>query len=221
MKRLICIICALMLLCAFVIPALAVNYEGSMYVYTKNGKALRFRTSRSTTEDNVICQIPVGTKVFVLGTNGSWAKIKYNGITGWVMKGYLSPSRVDPNERSIVTKAPAAKTEKPSKQTAKPADSPTATPAPASKINTKVSKVVDVEEYDVTVYPLPGEETAAIHKTPSVSAKVLVSCGEGYRLVVRGEGEGWARVYDGATDLTGYMLLDELVPDEEEEIELD
>ncbi len=68
--------------------------NGSMYVNTANGRALRFRTTKSTRgTDNILCEIPYGTKVYVLDWDGTWAHIQYNGKKGYVVQKHLTIAR--------------------------------------------------------------------------------------------------------------------------------
>ena len=71
LKRTVTCLLAVLLLAAIAIPSLAAGamQQGSMYVNTANGKALRFRSSRSTSADNVLVEIPYGTKVYVNYSN--------------------------------------------------------------------------------------------------------------------------------------------------------
>lgn len=62
----------------------------TMVVKTDNGGKLNLRAGAST-KDDVLEQIPNGTKVEVLVSSaGGWSKISYNGTTGYVMSKYLT-----------------------------------------------------------------------------------------------------------------------------------
>ena len=94
LKRLSSFILAVLLLCALALPALAADMqEGSMYVNTANGRAPRFRSSKSTNSDNILAEIPYGTKVYVLDWDSTWARVRYNGAVGYVVKKFLTIAR--------------------------------------------------------------------------------------------------------------------------------
>ena len=69
---------------------------GSSNAFTATGypyetvciEAVNLRKSSSTSAKK-LASIPVGGKVTVLSLNGSWAKVTYNGTTGWCKKDYL------------------------------------------------------------------------------------------------------------------------------------
>ena len=86
-KRLSAFLLAAVLCCVLVLSALAAGtmQQGSMYVNTANGKALRFRSSKSTSADNILDEIPYGTKVYVTSWDGTWARIRYNSAVGYVV----------------------------------------------------------------------------------------------------------------------------------------
>ena len=94
MKRLIALFLLTVMLAA-ISTALAdqTMQQGSMYVNTANGKALRFRSSATTAKDNVLDEIPYGTKVYVISWDGTWARIRYNSAVGYVVKKHLSIGR--------------------------------------------------------------------------------------------------------------------------------
>lgn len=59
--------------------------------YNTTASSLNMRTGDGTSY-SVICTIPQNSSVTVIGFNsaGTWAKIIYNGVEGWVSKSYLS-----------------------------------------------------------------------------------------------------------------------------------
>ncbi len=93
-KRLLSVLLLAALLCAALASALGAEMqEGSMYVNTANGRALRFRSTKSTSEDNILAEIPYGTKVYVLEWDGTWARVRYNNAVGYVVKKFLTIAR--------------------------------------------------------------------------------------------------------------------------------
>lgn len=64
-----------------------------------NTSDLNFRENASTSS-NIIQKISKGSKVEILGTEGDWYKISYNGKTGYVSKKYVDEEKVSDNETS-------------------------------------------------------------------------------------------------------------------------
>ena len=83
-RRILSSVLLTVLLLAVLAPSLAGDMQqGSMYVNTANGKALRFRSSKSTAADNVLAEIPYGTKVYVLDWDGiKWRPLGFGGVGG-------------------------------------------------------------------------------------------------------------------------------------------
>lgn len=108
-KRPSSIILVLVLLLGLALPAFAADMqEGSMYVNTANGRALRFRSEKNTNSDNILAEIPYGTKVYVLDWDSTWAKVRYNGAVGYVVKKFLTIARPKDYE-TVVAEREAAK----------------------------------------------------------------------------------------------------------------
>ncbi|MBZ4664876.1 SH3 domain-containing protein [Mahella sp.] len=93
--------------------------------------------SGAGTQYKVVGSLKNGTKVEVLGKSGSWYKIKYGGITGYVSGQYLVVSGTSP--------APA------------PTPAPTPAPAPAAQTGTvKVNTTLNVRSGAGTQYKVVG-----------------------------------------------------------------
>lgn len=199
---LVLVCCSLILL-----PALAANtmQQGSMYVNTANGKALRFRSSRSTSADNVLKEIPYGAKVFVLDWDGSWARIRYDCAVGYVVQKHLSIARPEPYAEVEAQRAQAAAVRAQEKE------------VKAANAKLDHAKIKSVLAYDVTVRVGVSEMTVPCFRTNDLSSQVIAQYGDGARLTVLAENKSWAKIYDGAADQTGYMLLEDLEPDLVEE----
>lgn len=56
-------------------------------VTANNSSPVRFRNAPG---GQIIAEIPQGTKVDIIGTEGDWCKIEYNGKTGYMMSKFLS-----------------------------------------------------------------------------------------------------------------------------------
>jgi len=183
--------------------------QGSMYVNTANGRALRFRSSKSTSADNILTEIPYGTKVYVLSWDGTWARIRYNSAVGYVVKKHLSIAR--PEEYSVVqAQREQAEAVKQQEKELKAAN---------SKLDH--SRVVKVESYDVTVRTGVNGLKANVYQKADLTSTVTALYSEGVRLVVTASNKDWAFIYNGTDESTGFMLLEDLEPDIMEEELLD
>ena len=191
----------LVLLCA---PALAAGsmQQGSMYVNTSNGKSLRFRSSKSTAADNVLDEIPYGTKVYVLSWDGTWARIRYNSAVGYVVKKHLSIARPEPYDTVLAKRAQ----EEAARQQEK------ALKAENRKLDHSRLREVD-PPYDVTVRTGVVGPAANLYEKADLTSTVLLLYEEGVRLSVIAKNRDWALIYNGGADRTGYMLLEDLEED--------
>lgn len=57
-------------------------------VYASNGKSVNLRKQKSTSSDRLEA-VPNGTVVAVLEKGAEWCKVKYNGVTGYMMSSFL------------------------------------------------------------------------------------------------------------------------------------
>ncbi len=64
--------------------------QKTMYVHSVNGINLR---QGPGTQHQVQSSIPHGSRIQVIDTNGDWAKVTYDGKTGYVSKQYLSENK--------------------------------------------------------------------------------------------------------------------------------
>lgn len=207
-RRLCLLVLGGFLLFSHCVPALAANtmQQGSMYVNTSNGKALRFRSSKSTSANNILAEIPYGTKVYVSSWDGTWARIRYNSAIGYVVRKHLSIARPDPFEEVQARQMAQDEARKKEKELK----------AANSRLDHSRIKTV-AEPYDVTVRTGVEGLTAVMYEKPSLLSNIVGSYVEGDRLAVAAENKDWALIYDGSSDRSGYMLLEELEPDLVEE----
>ena len=214
-RRLISVFLLLILCLSVLAPALAAGdmQMGSMYVNTANGKALRFRSSKSTKQDNVLTEIPYGTKVYVLSWDGTWARIRYNSAVGYVVKKHLSAAR--PEDYATVASRKAAE------KAAKEEYNQRQKELKAANANLDQSKLKKVEAYDVTILTGVEDLKVPVYQKASLLSTIIAEYDEGTPLTVQAANEDWAQVYNGADDSVGYILLEDLVPDlvEEEVLE--
>ena len=206
-RRFVCGLLLFVLFLSSLAPALAAGdmQLGSMYVNTSNGKALRFRSSKSTSADNVLVEIPYGTKVYVLSWDSTWARIRYNSAVGYVVKKHLSIARPEDYATVSAQRAEAkaaAQAEKELQQEIRQSD---------AKLDH--SKVKSVEAYDVTVVTGVEDLKAKVYKKASLASAVIAEYEEGVPLTLRAKNSDWAQIYNGADDSVGYMLLEDLVED--------
>lgn len=234
-KRILSMLCALVLLWA-AIPSMAEGWSydkhdemggsdpskgdgGSLYVYTANGKTLSLRETSSTSA-KILRYIPWGAKVNVIGINGNWAHITYNGTEGYVVRKYLVSSRPSKDEKPSSKNTSSTPTEKPSDKTS----DKTSKDKDTTALTVKAAKPEDLTELDIaadaSVEPTPPAIDALVYQKPDQKSKVLDRHESGYQVFIRAMNEEWARIYDPETQKEGYMLLEELVMDyvEEEEI---
>ncbi len=210
-RRLISLLLLSIALCSLCLPAFAANtmQQGSMYVNTANGRALRFRSSKSTSADNILAEIPYGTKVYVITWDGTWARVRYNSAVGYVVKKHLSIARPAPYEQVEAERAWEEAIKKQEQETK------------AANKKLDHSRLKKVTPYDVTVRTGTAGPSATVYKKADLTADIVTEYAEGERLVVREENRDWALVYDGNSDQTGYMLREDLEKDLFEEEILD
>ena len=98
MKKVISLILAMMMTLLLVSAAMAEEAQGTeMYVYTKNGKVLLVRSSRSSADNsNVIGSLAYGAKVYIYGVRDGWAMIDYGNTTGYVKSRFLVKKKPAP-----------------------------------------------------------------------------------------------------------------------------
>ena len=198
------VLSVLLCLCASAIAANSIQV-GSMYVNTANGRALRFRSSKSTSADNVLAEIPYGTKVYVVNWDGTWARVRYNSAVGYVVKKHLSIARPEPYETVQAQRAAQEAIKQQEKE------------LKAENSRLDHSRVKAVDRYDVTVRTGVAEMRANLYAEANLTGKILTSFEEGARLEVTQQNRDWARIWDPVDGYTGYMLLEELEPDIMEE----
>lgn len=57
-------------------------------VVSDNGNPVNLRAKKDT-QSARLAKVPVGEEVEVFGTEGLWSRVRWNGITGWMMTEYL------------------------------------------------------------------------------------------------------------------------------------
>lgn len=69
------------------VPDAVINYPTGIFGVNTNNLNIR---NEPGTQGALIATIPQGTKIEILGTNGSWYKAKYNGKIGWISGDYVN-----------------------------------------------------------------------------------------------------------------------------------
>lgn len=63
-------------------------------VWTENGKPANMRQKQSTSSA-LIGKIPVGDEIEVIGENGDWAQVTWNGKTGFILSRFVNYPEID------------------------------------------------------------------------------------------------------------------------------
>lgn len=97
MKRFLVIMLAVMLTMTAVLPtvssAMAASKKKVIYIVNIDNDGVRVRsTPRGGSTDNVMTSLKKGTKLFYLGSSGSWYKVcsEFGPTSGYIYKGYAS-----------------------------------------------------------------------------------------------------------------------------------
>lgn len=192
MKKAISLILAMMMLTLLASAALAESQGTDYYVYTRNGKGLKVRSSMSTKDDsNVIGTLPYGKKVIIYGVRDGWAMIDYANTTGYIMY------------RFLVKEKPAAY--KPSESTETKTTDTTKDASTLTQLNALTASVKFADPYMVTVRPVRASGWVYMRWFPSQNAETMATFGANYELMVIAELKDWYQVSDPATGKVGFV----------------
>ena len=86
------------------------NNNTSIYSVKYTTANLNMRRGASTRYSK-ICSIPQGTQVTCISSSNGWYKVKYKGLTGWVLGQYLSTTKTSTNTKTVVTKIVISKSQ--------------------------------------------------------------------------------------------------------------
>lgn len=193
MKKAIGLILAMMMLVTLVSSALSESQGTDMYVYTKNGKVLRVRSTMSTKDDtNVIGTLAYGTKVVIYGVVNGWAIIDYCDTTGYIMYRFLTRQKPAPYDPSTNPDQPAG-------------EFSTKEASTVSQMNTLIASAKFVDPYTVTVRPLRASGWVYMRWFPSRTAKEIATFNANYSLTVIAELKDWYQVEDPETGKVGFI----------------
>ncbi|MBZ4666337.1 SH3 domain-containing protein [Mahella sp.] len=132
--------------------------------------------SGAGTQYKVVGSLKNGTKVEVLGKSGSWYRIKYGSITGYVSGQYLVVSSTSPKPVPAPTPPPV------------PAPTPSPAPAPTPTAQTGTVKV---------------SSTLNVRSGAGTQYKVVGSLKNGTKVEVLGKSGSWYQIKYGS--ITGYV----------------
>ena len=192
MKKVISLMLSMMMLVLLASAALSESQGTDMYVYTKNGKVLKVRSSMNTKDDsNVIGTLAYGSKVIIYGVRDGWAMIDYGNTTGYIMYRFLSKTKPTPFNPSD---NPKQETGDPIKQA-----------STVLQMNALIASAKYVEPYTVIVRPIRASGWAYMRWFPSRSAEAMATFGANYELAVIAELKDWYQVSDPATGKVGFI----------------
>ena len=193
MKKAISLVLAVMLLVLLASAAAAEDQGTAMYVYTKNGKVLRVRSSMSAADDsNIIGTLPYGAKVFTYGVVNGWAIIDYANTTGYIMYRFLVKEKP----------APFTPSGSPDRETG---SSSSADASTVAQMNALIASARYVEPYTITVRPARASGWVYLRWFPSRNAEQMATYGAYYQLTVIAELKDWYQVSDPVTGKVGFI----------------
>ena len=134
---------------------------------------------RETADNNakLVSQLKINTKVRVIGTEGTWSKIKVNGKTGYVASKYLSDKKVDVTSRSEETKRGSKNTSS-EKNTANKTESTASTQATSSSSSSSGSGIVAcAKQYLGCRYVAGGSSPSTGFDCSGFTSYVYKQCG--------------------------------------------
>ena len=195
MKKVIGLMLAAMLLVLFAAAAISESQGTDMYVYTKNGKPLKVRSSMSTEDDsNVIGSLKYGTKVIIYGHRDGWAMIDYGNTTGYIMYRFLVKDKPAPRKSSDTAAASQKTTEFSTKEA-----------TTVEQLNTLIASAKYVTPYAVTVRPARASGWVYLRWFPTRYAESLATFPANYELTVIAELKDWYQVSDPETGKVGFV----------------
>ena len=195
MKKIICLMLAMMMFVLLASVAFSEDQGTDMYVYTKNGKVLKVRSSMSTKDDsNVIGTLSYGAKVIIYGHKDGWAIIDYGNSAAYVMYRFLVKEKPAPYNNTSSNTPDQKKT-----------GFSTMDASTVAQLNTLAASAKIVTPYTVTVRPVRASGWVYLRWFPSTSAEVLASFNANYELTVIAELKDWYQVSDPESGKVGFV----------------
>ena len=180
MKRKWLSLIALVMVAVLFTPVIALGGTNIFYVDTANKKSLNMR-SDCTMGDNIIANIPYRAEVTVFEflAGDAWARVEYNGRTGFVMSRYLSGTRPASGGSS----------------------------GGGSSSSTTISyKGFTPTNYTAAVRPSNPSGYVNMRWAPSKSTSVHEVYYAGETLQVIADNGTWCQVYDTSRNICGFMM---------------
>ena len=180
MKRKWLSLIALVMVAVLFTPVIALSGTNIFYVDTANKKSLNMR-SDCTMGDNIIANIPYRAEVTVFEflAGDAWARVEYNGRTGFVMSRYLSGTRPASGGGS----------------------------GGGSSSSTTISyKGFTPTNYTAAVRPSNPSGYVNMRWAPSKSTSVHEVYYAGETLQVIADNGTWCQVYDTSRNICGFMM---------------
>ena len=193
MKKLICLVLAMVLLAGIAVYALSEEEAQGreMYVYTKNGKVLLVRSSMSTTENNVVGTLAYGQKVFTYGSpEPGWTYVEIGSVHGYVMSRFLVKNKPAARDASSAQKSVGFNTE---------------AATTVEQINKLLAEAKQVEPYTVAARPKRASGWVYMYWMPSKNAKQIATFSANQELTVLAELQDWFQVEDPSTGMIGFV----------------
>ena len=179
MKKAIALaLCAILLCCAVIVPAMASGT--TMYVYTGNGKGLNLRDAPN---GNKLALIPFGAAVIndeMVGVEPGWTHVTYNGMGGFVMSQYLSTQKLP-----------------------KPVITMSDNPMDSNDLTSMFQGFTFVTPYTATLYP--SSANAVLRWAPTKSAGIRERYVRGQQVTVIAESKYWVQARDEETGKVGFI----------------
>ena len=180
MKRKWLSLIALVMIAVLCTPVIALGGTNIFFVDTANKKSLNMR-SDCTMGDNIIANIPYRAEVTVFEflAGDAWARVEYNGRTGFVMSRYLSGTRPASGGGS----------------------------GGGSSSSTTISyKGFTPTNYTAAVRPSNPSGYVNMRWAPSKSTSVHEVYYAGETLQVIADNGTWCQVYDTSRNICGFMM---------------
>lgn len=200
-KKMVALLALLSLLIVMtMIPVCAGANSATLYVKSSNGSSVHLRATPQDHCDNVITNVPYGHTVDVLGYEGKWTHVLYNGNMGYMMSRYL----VADKPAAYVRQNPASNNNNNNNNNNSGAQSEIKLP--------NFAAFRQVTPYRVLVSPSKPNGFVNFRWVPSTSFKVMQRCYANTELTVIAENQHWAQVSDPETGCVGFMYRKYLTP---------
>ncbi len=185
---------------------------------------------KASTNSNVISAAQNGEKVDVIGEEGNWYKVTFEGVTGYISKDYVSTTYSSSStsiaeatvETPEVTSAESTTsnietTENQTSETAEPeitttepettSEEPVAQDTSENENNTQTEVVEDKKEISVGE-TLTLEKEANIRYLPSFSSRTKSKIASGLTITVEDKLNHWLKISDG--NIEGWILAESI-----------